>query len=157
MQKMKLSAGCFALNVMILVVSKSIFWHLADSTSPDCTDRCCGAYWIFSWHLWIFVDPFWVSFWKKIYSLTPWIFMSFWSKWDSLIIRIRLDTYCIQRLFELHGHVSKWILLIFRVCQMTRVDFFSIILIMGSSTFSSFWLFVIMHHALQWYYCRSFQ
>ena len=65
MQKMKLSVGCFALNVMILVVSKSIFWHLADSRSPDCTDRCCGTHRIFFWHLWIFVDPFWVSFWQK--------------------------------------------------------------------------------------------
>ncbi len=48
MQKMKLSTGCFALNVMILVVSKSIFLHLADSTSSDCTDRCCGIHRIFS-------------------------------------------------------------------------------------------------------------
>ncbi len=161
MQKMKLSAGFFALNVMILVVSKSIFWHLADSTSPDSTDRCCGAYRIFSWHLWIFVDPFWVSFWKNdILSDTL----------DLYVILVQMGFFDnkyqtgyngIQRLFELHGHVSKWILLIFRVCQMTRVYFFSIILIMGSITFSSFWLFVIVHHALQcalqWCYCRSFQ
>ncbi len=64
MQKMKLSAGCFVLNFMILVASKSIYWHLADSTNSDCTDRC-WIHRIFSWHLWIFVNPFWVSFLQK--------------------------------------------------------------------------------------------
>ncbi len=71
MQKLKLSAGCFALRVIILVVSKSIFWHLLDTTSPDCTDRYCGTHRLISWHLWIFGDPFWVLFDTKICFLTP--------------------------------------------------------------------------------------
>ncbi len=83
MQKLKLS------DVMILVVSKSIFWQLAVSTSSDCTDRCCGIHRIFSWHLWIFADPFEYLSCKKICFLTPRIFVSFCSQWESLVIGIQ--------------------------------------------------------------------
>ena len=70
-QKNEAGSEVFALCVMILVVSGRIFWHPSDTLSPECTDRYCGTHMIILWHLWIFLDPFWVFSDTKIWFLTP--------------------------------------------------------------------------------------
>ncbi len=98
--KMKLPAGCRIFCVMILVVSKSIFWHIADTTSPYYTGMHFGTHRIFPWHLWTFVDSFWVSFWcKDVFTDTSSLY--------NILLQMgvfgnisRLDTYGTQRLCE---------------------------------------------------------
>ena len=87
---MKLSSGLFALCVMILVVSESMFWHLPGTTNPECTDRCCGdptgSFSDTSRSLWIGFEYLLT---QRYVSWHLKIFMSSSPKWESLVVCIQ--------------------------------------------------------------------